>query len=38
MEQVEEIEILVVEDSPLDAELIIGGLETDALAHRITWV
>ena len=38
MEQFEQIEILLVEDSPLDAELTISGLQSGKLANHITWV
>ena len=38
MELVEEIEILLVEDNPLDAELTMRGLKAEKLANNITWV
>jgi two-component system response regulator len=38
MEQVEQIDILLVEDNPMDAELTLRGLKNDKLANRITWV
>ena len=38
MQQVEEIEILLVEDSPLDAELTMRGLRTEKLANNIVWL
>ena len=38
MELVEEIEILLVEDNPLDAELTLRGLKEEKLANNITWV
>ena len=38
MELVEEIEILLVEDNPLDAELAMRGLKEEKLANNITWV
>ena len=38
MEQFEQIEILLVEDNPLDAELTMGGLKNGAVANHITWV
>jgi CheY-like chemotaxis protein len=38
MQQVEEIEILLVEDSPLDAELTLRGLRTEKLANNIVWL
>jgi two-component system, response regulator len=38
VELVEEIEILLVEDNPLDAELALRGLKEERLANNITWV
>jgi two-component system, response regulator len=38
MEQFEQIEILLVEDNPLDAELTMSGLKSGAVANHITWV
>jgi CheY-like chemotaxis protein len=38
MEEFEEVEILLVEDNPLDAELTMRGLQSQGLANRITWV
>jgi len=38
MEQFEQIEILLVEDNPLDAELTMNGLAGGKVANRITWV
>lgn len=38
MEQFEQIEILLVEDNPLDAELTMNGLKSGAVANHITWV
>lgn len=38
MEQFEQIEILLVEDNPLDAELTMAALKSDKVANRITWV
>ena len=38
MEQFEQIEILLVEDNPLDAELTMSGLQGDKVANHITWV
>lgn len=38
MDQYEQIEILLVEDNPLDAELTIHSLEGGKLANHITWV
>ena len=38
MEQFEQIEILLVEDNPLDAELTMSGLKGGAVANHITWV
>ena len=38
MEQFEQIEILLVEDNPLDAELTMNGLKGAAVANHITWV
>src|SRR5258705_9943187 len=35
---VEHIEILLVEDNPLDAELTMRGLKEEKLANNITWV
>jgi two-component system response regulator len=35
---VEQIEILLVEDNPLDAELAMRGLKEEKLANNITWV
>ena len=38
MEQFEQIEILLVEDNPLDAELTMSGLKGGNVANHITWV
>jgi CheY-like chemotaxis protein len=38
MEEVEQIDILLVEDNPIDAELTMRGLKNEKLANRITWV
>jgi CheY-like chemotaxis protein len=38
MEQFEQIEILLVEDNHLDAELTMNGLKNAAVANHITWV
>ena len=38
MEQFEEIEILLVEDNPLDAELTMSALKGEKVANNITWV
>ena len=38
MEQFEQIEILLVEDSPLDAELTMTALSGGNIANHITWV
>ncbi|HEX2829643.1 MAG TPA: response regulator [Burkholderiales bacterium] len=38
MEQFEDVEILLVEDNPLDAELGIAALKGDRVANTITWV
>ena len=38
MEEFDQVEILLVEDNPLDAELAIRGLKQEKLANNITWV
>jgi CheY-like chemotaxis protein len=38
MEEFEDIDILLVEDNPLDAELTMRGLANQKLANRITWL
>ena len=38
MEQFEDVEILLVEDNPLDAELGMAALKDDRVANTITWV
>jgi len=38
MEFIEQVEILLVEDNPLDAELTMHGLKDEKLANNITWV
>ena len=38
MEEFEQVEILLVEDNPLDAELAMRGLKDQGLANNITWV
>jgi CheY-like chemotaxis protein len=38
MEEFEQIEMLLVEDNPLDAELTMTALTSGKVANRITWV
>jgi two-component system, response regulator len=38
MEEFEDIDILLVEDNPLDAELTMRGLKSQKVANRITWL
>jgi CheY-like chemotaxis protein len=38
MEEFEQVEILLVEDNPLDAELTMRGLKDQKLANEIVWV
>jgi two-component system, response regulator len=38
VEQFEEVEILLVEDSKLDAELTLRALKNGALANKVLWV
>jgi CheY-like chemotaxis protein len=38
MDEFDQIDILLVEDNPLDAELTMRGLRNQKLANRITWV
>jgi two-component system response regulator len=38
MEVSEQIEILLVEDNPLDAEMTMRGLKDEKLANSIVWV
>ena len=38
MEEFEQVEILLVEDNPLDAELAMRGLKDQGLANDVTWV
>jgi CheY-like chemotaxis protein len=38
MEEFEQVDILLVEDNPLDAELTMRGLKDQKLANNITWV
>lgn len=38
MEQIEEVEILLVEDSKLDAELSLRALKNGGLANKVLWV
>ena len=38
MEQFEQVEILLVEDNPLDAELTIRALKNGGLANKLLWV
>jgi CheY-like chemotaxis protein len=38
LEEFDEIEILLVEDNPLDAELTLRGLKDQGVANNITWV
>lgn len=38
MQEFEQIEILLVEDNPLDAELTMTALKSGKVANKITWV
>jgi two-component system response regulator len=38
MQEVEQIEIVLVEDNPLDAELTLRGLQEQKLANKIVWL
>jgi CheY-like chemotaxis protein len=38
MEEFQDVDILLVEDSALDAELTMRGLKDEKLANRITWL
>jgi CheY-like chemotaxis protein len=38
MMDIEQIEILLVEDSPLDAELTMRGLKEDKVANNVVWL
>lgn len=38
MDEFDQVDILLVEDNPLDAELTMRGLRDQKLANRITWV
>jgi two-component system, response regulator len=38
MEQIESIDILLVEDNAMDAELTMRGLKNQKLANKVTWV
>ena len=38
MNEFEQIDILLVEDNPLDAELTMASLKGEKLANTITWV
>jgi two-component system, response regulator len=38
VEEFEDIDILLVEDNPLDAELTMRGLQSQKLANTITWL
>jgi two-component system response regulator len=38
MEEFEHVDILLVEDNPLDAELTMRGLAKQKLANKITWL
>ncbi len=38
MEEFEQVEILLVEDNALDAELTMRGLKDQKLANKIPWV
>src|ERR1700722_13087031 len=38
MEQIESIDILLVEDNAMDAELTMRGLKNQKLANQVTWV
>lgn len=38
MDQIEQVEILLVEDNPFDAEMTLRGLEKGALANKVLWL
>ena len=38
MDEFDQVDILLVEDNPLDAELTMRGLKDQKLANKITWV
>jgi CheY-like chemotaxis protein len=38
MDEIEQVDILLVEDNPHDAELTMRGLKDQKVANRITWV
>ena len=38
MEAHEQVDILLVEDNPLDAELTMRGLQDEKLAHKVVWL
>lgn len=38
MEEFDQVDILLVEDNPLDAELTMRGLKNQKVANNITWV
>ena len=38
MEEFDQVDILLVEDNPLDAELTLRGLRQQKVANNITWV
>jgi CheY-like chemotaxis protein len=38
VEEFDQVDILLVEDNPLDAELTMRGLKDQKLANSITWV
>lgn len=38
MESIEQVDILLAEDNPLDAELTMRGLKDERLFNRVTWV
>jgi CheY-like chemotaxis protein len=38
MEEIDQVDILLVEDNPLDAELTMRGLKDQKVANSITWV
>ena len=38
MQQFDEVEILLVEDSPMDAELTLRGLRDEKVANKVVWL
>ena len=38
MDQIEQVDILLVEDNPMDAELTMHGLQQEKLANSIIWL